>query len=349
MRGVLAIYVMLGHALPFTSLPPWLCRPFSHGEAAVDMFFCLSGLVVMNALDRLNGRFWPFMAARARRLLPVYFIVLAVAVVMLAADPIAAMPWVSAAGASFWAAGLPPHFAWHLAAHILLLHGIIPAGLLPFAHITLLAPAWSLSTEWQFYILLGLLAPRRIMPLVLALLAVAAVYRVLALPPWWHFGRAFLPDAAAYFALGLASILLLREGRVVFFLFCLAAACAIGGLAAPEKALVPLAWGVVMLAQYQRWGAVLDTAALQFLGAISYPLYLLNEPVQRGIAIILAPLAHGNAALFTLLWLPPALILPILAAKFLHQTIERPLAGLWRAKAAFPAPCPPAVPRHIPS
>jgi peptidoglycan/LPS O-acetylase OafA/YrhL len=37
-----------GHALPFTALPGWVMAPFSHGEAAVELFFALSGLVIVN-------------------------------------------------------------------------------------------------------------------------------------------------------------------------------------------------------------------------------------------------------------------------------------------------------------
>src|SRR5271156_1891928 len=114
LRGVLAVYVLLGHALPFTGLPGWAISPFHHGEAAVDLFFALSGLVIVQSLEKFGGNFWPFMAARARRLLPVYFLVLALSMaVLLAGDPLPSMPWVGPDGAAFWSAGLPPAFGWH--------------------------------------------------------------------------------------------------------------------------------------------------------------------------------------------------------------------------------------------
>ena len=58
LRGVLAVYVMLGHAMPFVRLPAGLARPFGHGEAAVDLFFALSGLVIINSLERMHGPCW---------------------------------------------------------------------------------------------------------------------------------------------------------------------------------------------------------------------------------------------------------------------------------------------------
>jgi hypothetical protein len=41
----------------------------------------------------------------------------------------------------------------HWVAHISMLHGAIPTEILPGASRTVLAPSWSISLEWQFYIL----------------------------------------------------------------------------------------------------------------------------------------------------------------------------------------------------
>jgi peptidoglycan/LPS O-acetylase OafA/YrhL len=324
LRGLLALYVMLGHALPLTSLPGWAAAPFRHGEAAVDLFFALSGLVMVPSLAKCQGAFRPFMAARARRLLPVYFIALALSMALLAAgDPLRAMPWVGVGGRAIIAPGLPPHLLWHLAAHLLLLQGVIPQGVLPYAYVTLLGPAWSLATEWQFYLLLGALAPRRIGRFALALLALGAAYHLLRLPPGWQFSRAFLPDAAPYFALGLASAARLQGGGRRVFALCLLGACGLGCLAGADKAATPLLWALALLAQYRTFGAVLEMPTLQYLGAISYPLYLINEPVQRGLALLLAPRLPDGAA-FTACFLPLATLAPLLAAALLHHAVERP-------------------------
>jgi len=323
LRGLLSVYVMLGHVLPFTVVPAWLASPFHHGEAAVDLFFALSGLVIVNSLERFGGAFWPFLRARARRLLPVYFIVLASSVLLLLADdPLREMPWVGAAGWAFWSPGLPAGFTWHLAAHVLLVQGIIPQAWLPYAYVTLLEPAWSLSTEWQFYVLIGLVAPRRLGQFALALLVVGAAYHLFWPAGWWQFSRAFLPDAAAFFALGLASAVVLRGSSAWVFWVCLLGACGIGLAQGLDKALVPLAWGLAMLAQRHNWGAVLEHKFVLYLGAISYPLYLVNEPVSRALALFVAPWACGNGLFFTLLWLPLAMAGALAMAAALHHLIE---------------------------
>lgn len=327
-RGVLAVYVMLGHALPFTNLPRWATAPFQHGEAAVDLFFCLSGLVIPVSLARFEGRFRPFIIARAHRLLPVYLIALGLSTLLLMlGNPLAAMPWVAASARFIMEPGLPPAAIWHVLAHLSLTQGVIPQGLLPFAYVTLLGPAWSLSTEWQFYVLIALialLAPRRLGLVSLGLTATALAYHGIRLPPWWQFSRAFLPDAAASFALGLASAALLRGGGRAIFILCLLGSvfdALVSG--SPDKALIPLAWCAALFAQRHKSGALLDHPVVQYLGAISYPLYLINEPVQRGLALLLAPFSPGATA-FTLIWLPASLGGAVLAATVLHYGVERP-------------------------
>ncbi|OYV33836.1 MAG: hypothetical protein B7Z81_10865, partial [Acidocella sp. 20-61-6] len=312
LRGVLAVYVMMGHALPFTDVPGWVAGCFQHGEGAVNLFFALSGLVIMNSLERFGGAFWPFMRGRALRLLPVYFLVLGGSVaLLLAGDPLVAMPWVGTAGREIMEPVAPPDFVWHLLAHIFLVQGLIPQAVLPYAALTLLGVAWSLSAEWQFYVLAGVASPRRRAVLAVGLLAMGLVYRLAHVA---IFSKAFLLYPAPYFALGLGSAMLLRgEGSWVFYL-CLAGAVVSGLLAGPEKALVPLAWAVIMLAQFHTFGAVLEHRALQFLGAISYPLYLINEPMQRAMAMVVLLFTHGSALAFSLAWLPLSIVLSLAAA-----------------------------------
>jgi peptidoglycan/LPS O-acetylase OafA/YrhL len=349
LRGVLAVYVMLGHAMPFTTLPGWITGPLHHGEAAVDLFFALSGLVIVNSLEHVRFRFWPFVRARARRLLPVYYAVLALAVFLIfLGSPLGFMPWVTQASAAgqFWALSLPPDFAWQLAAHLTLTHGLIPHGALPWAFITLLGPAWSLSTEWQFYIVMALILARmeassRLTLFAYALLLLGACFHAMAphLPGWWQFSRAFLPDAAPYFALGLTSLVWLRTENPTPFLIALAVGCLLG-LASdvPSKALIPLGWAVALLAQRNAMPLLpkfLDSRLAQYLGAISYPLYLLNEPVQRACAMLIAPSIHGDPDLFTAFWLPAALTMPVLAAMALHHAVEKPFSR--RGKLPRPA------------
>lgn len=351
LRGVLAVYVMLGHTAPFIPWPPLLGRVIeavvSRGLAAVDLFFALSGLVIVQTVARFEGRVAPFLAARARRLLPVYFVVLALATLALAwRSPFAVMPWIHPGdmGADIWQRGLPGAWLAHLVLHVVLLQGLTPRGVLPDLQFSLLGPAWSLSTEWQFYLAIALLVPligtddrglRRLVGLCLALAVGGRLYMMLAPPPW-QFHRAFLPNEAAYFAIGIAAARLWQgEGRLAGFAATLAVATVIGashgsGLGMIGKALPPLMWAIVVAAQrhpehgwLRPFVWLLDHKLVLWLGGISYPLYLVNEPVGRLLAVVIGAATKGDAVWFSIIWGPLALAGSIGVAALLHYSVER--------------------------
>ena len=89
--------------------------------------------------------------------------------------------------------------------------------------------------------------------------------------------------------------------------------------------------------------AALRSRLLVSLGAMSYCIYLVNEPVQKLLGVTLAAMVQGRAALFTALWLPGAVVLPVLAAWSLHEWIEAPALrwGRTLARRGMPAPATP--------
>lgn len=96
------------------------------------------------------------------------------------------------------------------------------------------------------------------------------------------------------------------------------------------KLLPPLAWTLCLVVQVRPVGLlglasdVLRARPLQILGALSYGIYQVNEPVQRLFGAVLAPWADGDAFLFSVLWLPGAVVLPTLAAAVLYRWVEVP-------------------------
>ena len=114
-----------------------------------------------------------------------------------------------------WPTGWPNDWAIGIATHLTMTHGLFPDGMLPHLWLEFLGAAWSLSTEWQFYLLALLIGARLgLRPLAwlfLALAAASIAWQVVAPEPW-QFSRAFLPNKAQYFALGIASAIMVREG-----------------------------------------------------------------------------------------------------------------------------------------
>jgi peptidoglycan/LPS O-acetylase OafA/YrhL len=355
LRGVLAVYVMLGHMAPFTALPHWLTMPLSHGGAAVDMFFILSGLVIVRSLESFRCRPRPFLIARAARIFPVYLPMLAMGV---AVQPLPSgfdrMPWigVDSLAHGIWSDGWPSTWAADMATHLTMTHGLWPAGTLPDTWVSFLGAAWSLSTEWQFYLLAlllgrsGIRAPR--MAVLFLALALAGLMWRDSVPPPWQFSRAFLPNKAQYFALGVVSAALVAGGARRRVLFCIVLTITLllsflqGGA---DKLLAPLIWTLCLGAQLRpdlpgatMLSGTLRARPLLWLGAVSYCLYLANEPIQKLLGVVLGRITGGNPWLFTAVWIPGAILLPIAVAAWLHDTIETPALRWGRTLATKKTP-----------
>jgi peptidoglycan/LPS O-acetylase OafA/YrhL len=346
---------MLSHTLPFAPLPAWLHWLFQHGGAGVDVFFILSGLVIVQSLDSFAYRPLPFLIARVARIYPVFLVVFAFSI---AVQPLATgfeqMAWIAPDSPArfIWSGGWPADWGAFIATHLTMTHGLFPNGVLPDVWVGFLGAAWSLSTEWQFYLLALLVGARlglvRMAWLFLAMSAAAVVWQV-TVPEAWQFSRAFLPNKAQYFALGVVSATMVRQGsaRRGMYLAVLGATLGIcvvqGGI---DKFLPPVIWTICLTAQLslssprtRQHGArgtavaamtmgvvaaVLQSRPLVWLGAVSYCIYLVNEPVQKLLGVTLALLVQGNATLFSALWIPGAVLLPVLASWWLHERVERP-------------------------
>ena len=255
LRGLLACYVMLSHTLPFAPLPAWLHWLFQHGGAAVDVFFILSGLVIVQSLDNFGYRARPFLIARVARIYPVFLVVFALAV---AVQPLATgferMAWIDADSPAryIWSGGWPANWRVFVVTHLTMTHGLFPNGVVPDVWVGFLGAAWSLSTEWQFYLLALLIGARlRLRGMAWAFLAVsvAAIAWQQEVPAAWQFSRAFLPNKAQYFALGVVSAVVVREGWKSYwpvFVGVLVLCAAQGGI---DKLLPPLAWTLCLAVQ----------------------------------------------------------------------------------------------------
>src|SRR5690348_16325793 len=120
-RGFLAVYVLLGHMAPFAVLPGWVQSVVTHGGAAVDLFFILSGLVISASLERFRGQAGPFLIARVARIFPVFLPVFAVSTA-LQAWPCGFdhMHWIGPTdpARTICSGSWPPTWAVEIAAHL---------------------------------------------------------------------------------------------------------------------------------------------------------------------------------------------------------------------------------------
>lgn len=313
LRGVMAWLVVLCHLFALSAVSPPLGRYFSilsDGRGAVQVFMILSGFVITHLLTVKREAWTLYLVRRFFRIFPLYAVCLTVAVLLApwegeALHRLAAnSPDLTRLARDFETGAANP--ALMLPFKLTMLHGVPPEGWGPLAHSAdaYLGPGWSISTEWQFY----LLAP----------LCLAAAQSV---------GRASVWAAAiAAFTLishkldALTSFAFVGRFAHLFFLGAIsakgyhwsltatpaAAAAAIRWLRWGAAAVVAFLWAVVPQWPIDTWPftlwaiclwavmtrrhcpdeplgswvrATLGAGPLRFLGRVSYSTYLVHIPI----------------------------------------------------------------------
>jgi peptidoglycan/LPS O-acetylase OafA/YrhL len=292
----------------------WLQASGRHGWLGVEVFFVISGFVIPFVLHRANYRlahYGPFVLRRIVRLDPPYFASILLAVVL---------AYMSAAVPGF--RGPPPAFS----AGQLLSHVAYANGLLGFRSV--IPVYWSLSLEFQYYLLIGLAAPLllsgkqsvRIGALVTLGIAALMLPNTLIVFHWF-----FL------FELGLMTFYF--RARMVSLSGYLAGV-ALAGIG--THLTLGLATALVAVAATLLIGFVeLKSRPLLFLGDISYSLYLVHVPIGGRVINGGYRLGLGQAGWVSLTLV--AFAIAVLAAYGFHRLVERP-AREWAARIPYGNP-----------
>jgi len=331
LRGVAILGVILFHAGRLGALPSLkdldpLFEPVNSalqavsglGYLGVHLFLVVSGFsLAYGPLRRGCGKLnlGDFGRRRARRILPAYFVSLALW------SFVALMQGSRLARPSVW---------WDIPAHALLVHNLFPATVL-----TINGSFWSLGLEWQWYfcfpILLCLARRFGFRPILIATLVLGVAWQRMA---WFFFPDAqFQVGNAFYWAL---------PGRLFEFACGMAAAAVVvsGGQRAAYRAAIAVATLLPLLAvetlvesrtfgvwNDHMWGAVFGLGlialsgvtpvwftgrllgrALSYAGTISYSLYLVHEPILR-MVLVPALIKLPPGIVFSAFWV---LIFPLL-------------------------------------
>ena len=318
LRGLAAMAVVLYHySTRFGQLypqAPQVSWALPDGHFGVNLFFIISGFVIFMTITRTH-RPADFVVSRFSRLYPAYWAAVALTFAITQALP---LPGKTVAGAS-------------ALANLLMFHGLFGVPHVDGVY-------WTLEVELLFYAMALLLFSTRQVARVhlflLALLALRLAYHASSV--WlhhdlsWTMSRLLILPFIPWFALG---ICIYQWSRPAGFagadkLSMATAAAALLSLAvvdSPGIALLALVLGAAVLGAAQgrlRW---LENRCLVWLGAISYPLYLLHENI--GWAVMLQLTNSG--------W-PPDLavavtLLAVLAlSDALRRVVERPAMGLIR-------------------
>lgn len=364
LRGLLALWVVVAHGFAWTGhwenpLPRRLAgwwEGFVGAGAAVDTFMILSGFAIACLLEARPQGYADYLRERAFRIYPVYIITLLIA---LACAPLSGFVlstagwrgtmyfrWIESLAAQESGARVS-HLVWHLS----LLHGLPSRNFLPGSAGTVLAPAWSITLEWQYYLIAPvLLRLWRGSPVVGWVVAGGiSILGMVAADAWRNPQLAFLPSCLPLFLVGVLSHDLHRSkiiraggaGLPSLVVPLVLTFVLVAGWHVTAMVIWTLAFGAVMvrgediLARGLGWiRAGLCHPLSTALGRISYPLYLVHWPVIVGwLALWLwwDPSMGAGVALVVLL--ATAVPLALLVAAWIHRWIELP-AIAWGKRAA---------------
>ncbi|MCW2369205.1 acyltransferase family protein [Sphingobium sp. B11D3D] len=319
LRALAATAVVFFHAHQDAEAEGWLRafraedRIFAFGEAGVHIFFVISGFVMMiSFLGPRKFSFRDFLMKRFIRIYPVYWLVLAISLLI------------------FFAIGRQIHSTG------LEFFGVM--ALWPGLSPRYISPAWTLSYEVYFYLCFAtaMLLGRQRGFLILC----GFFILMIASRPFLDTGNAFIDLATngllIEFLTGAAIALWLtyRKPSLEFGRTLVIGAILVflAGFALEENALPKVVlWGIpscILIAGVVAWesnsGASNIVNALARFGDSSYILYLTHKPIQWGLLALLL-LACPGSEISALAWVVPisSLCLVLGEAAFLY--VEKPL------------------------
>ncbi|NLP61665.1 acyltransferase family protein [Paraburkholderia sacchari] len=344
LRGIMAAWVIIGHtlgALPalFGAIPNSL-----YNDIPVQVFIILSGFVIFGMLDRGYESYGRYLTGRAFRIFPVYLIVLVLSTFTLnfAEQVLRAAPVGVATAARIQVIDIArDDLVKHFLAHLLLLQGIFPHLIFPYAAVTIVGQAWSLTLEWQFYLVAPLLffLVSRLTQRWTALVAALMVAVCWVVAP--EMDSAFLSNGLPLFSIGFLSSFAFKRGliqtnrRSRFAIF--AASALLSGLLARDFAAASIIWLVSLFAAtassnelgFAAIRSALSSRLASYLGSVSYPLYLIHMQLLFACLWITN---HFVLSVTSRIIILPLLTLgtSILASELLHRLIEVPFQRIGR-------------------
>lgn len=311
----------------------------------------VSGFVVTHLLLTRKEPYRQYLTRRAFRLFPVYLVALFVGVIAtyLVGEAIQqGLPWAGDPAYDFddntlaVLATQNAHPWLSMGSHLVLLQGLIPDSVVSHASTTYLGPAWSLSLEWQFYlvapvIFLGIRSARWS---VIVALSLAAAYLAFELGLMGEYRlRSSFPGAILLFLTGIGCRLGLQWLAPLFsrpVAFAVLAICV--GILNPQFRAIglwfaffafmvgdPTHWRGIdaYTARFFRW--IFGSTLARWGGARSYAVYAIHWPlIEIGIYLLRDRFTADQAQAFGML---AAVSVPaiIIVAEVLHRFVEQPM------------------------
>ncbi|WP_340318247.1 acyltransferase family protein [Rhizorhabdus argentea] len=355
LRGWLSWTVVFWHIIQYTGLNGHyrvLGSAAGLAHLAVEMFIILSGFVVTHLLLSRKEPYVRYLSRRAFRLFPLYLIgaVTGIFATGLAAQAVGHVPWAHDPAFTYGKtliatyASQQAYFPLHAFLHMVLLQGAVPDSILPYSSAALIGPAWSLSLEWQFYLiaplLIGGLASRRWWAVTLMAIVGAYLAHQTGILGSYRLMSSF-PSASLLFLTGIVSRLRFGWlGRVIRS----PTPVALAGLAAASiPALTAFGLWVAFFAflvsnnqnngkgtgiMARSWAAMFGSRIARLIGARSYGVYVVHWPLLQIILFMLQDEFGANLTISACMLAAALIPATIVIAELLHHAVERPMIRL---------------------
>jgi peptidoglycan/LPS O-acetylase OafA/YrhL len=356
LRGLLALWVFATHVIELGPYPA--AARFVNANLAVDIFIILSGFVIFHLLST-GEDYRTFITRRWFRLFPVFAVCFLIAAALYAG--------LGLEDETAFTIGQRKKLLPYLVTHATMLHGAVPEQLLPSPAKAILPPAWSISVEWQFYLFAPLFFALATRPhLKVAFVGAALIAARVLCEIGRHTGQltfemqAFLPLKLEFFAVGIGSYgvwqwLSERNRPLSVPRLCYALLVPMLILVAKKSPAIAM-WICGLLALTNAhfgsnaWSAralsrLLNSRPAQFLGRLSYCVYLLHLPALvliRHVIVFNQP--HLRAPMLQLALIVGGLAATVAGGWLLHTAIEQPMMRFgkrvteaWKAHAPAPA------------
>lgn len=354
MRGLMAWWVVFGHVanrigIHFSSelSVPWKIIVLTN--IPVDIFIALSGFAIFTLLSKDRSDYFRYMLGRFFRIYPVYIFCLVVGILLfdwryaqLIGDPLVSSEHLQATSAL--AQSIHDHYLQHIVAHVLLMHGVIPDQVLYGSGHAFIGPAWSLSLEWQFYLLAPLLffllTARKYLAVIMGVALIGLDLSLNFYGFTFSYG-AFLPIKILFFFAGMATFFYRNDNKpLAGILMLMAFVQALFSDNQKADLISLMLWIMlsVVILHHSGIGAgfsrlirdVLGSAVLRYLGKLSFSIYLIHVFVIDFIASYLVQYSITSLSQVELylLLLVPTVIFTLIASVLIHYSIEAPFISL---------------------
>jgi peptidoglycan/LPS O-acetylase OafA/YrhL len=367
LRAWLAWIVVFAHIALLTTADiriPLLHALVAGATYAVSIFIIISGFVITHLLLEQRESYGPYIARRSLRIYPLYIVCLCAGIFAthLHFLAFADRPWgdyipqpdlIAAETRSLAGHG----FFWNVLAHLTLLQGAIPNGVLEVSEYAFLGPAWSLSLEWQFYLVAPLILVALANPSGRILVSVGAVACYAAFRLGWlgeFYDPSFLPGAVLPFATGIATRLVFTRLPKLTAYPVAGITIALGFIGLSHDLLPFVFWFAFVACMHTErpvdgpgaWVArsfhrAFNSKPAVFLGKRSYSTYLVHEPIINVIVYICITRFALGMWLTVLCALIAVPLLTVLASVFLFRFVEAPAISF--GKGLFTSRGPPLL------